>query len=319
MRKKSLLMAPLSGLVLLLATTQAAKAGDAPVGGCCSGTCCSEETQAKVLRIGAVAHAPGAVTVFEGIRRYLDRNGLPVDYVLYSNYDALVEALQKRQVDIAWNTPLAHARYHLKAGNASQALVMREVDCDFRSVLIVRADANIRSLDDVKGKTMILGSWQAAEATILPIHFLKSDGLRLSRVKFHNLDGLVDLRGNPCSSEVHVLKALREERGQAGIIGERLWNRLSKEQPDQVRGLRVLWTSPAFSHCVFTASKDFDQRLASRFTKLMLAMDPNDPSTAEAMRLEGTRRWVAGSHEGFQELQKALRQEAGCCSAGSCE
>ena len=174
---------------------------------------------------------------------------------------------------------------------------------------IVRADAKIRTLDDLKGKTLILGSSQAAEATVLPIHFLNREGLSLNRVKVHSLDGQVDLRGNPCSSEVHVLKALQEGRGQAGIIGERLWKHLSQHQPDQVSGLRALWVSPAFSHCVFTASKDFDKELAGRFTELMLAMDPNDPLTAEAMRLEGTRKWVAGSQEGFQELLKALEEE----------
>ncbi len=300
-------------LSALLIAPQIASAGDGS-----SSSCDTKEKPARVIRIGAVAYAPGAVTVFEGMRRYFDRNGLPVDYVLYSNYDALVTALEKGQVDIAWNTPLAHARYHLRAGNASQTLVMRDVDCHFRSMLIVRADAKIGSLDDLKGKTMVLGSWQAAEATILPIHFLKHEGLRLSRVKFYNLDGQVDLRGNPCSSEVHVLRALQEGRGQAGIIGERLWNRLSKEQPDPVSKLKVLWVSPSFSHCVFTASQDFDKGLASRFTRLMLAMDPNDPSTSEVMRLEGTRKWVAGSPEGFQELAKALREEPGCCSAESC-
>ena len=62
--------------------------------------------QAKpVIRLGAVAYSPDAVTVFEGLRRYLGRHGLPVDYVLYSNYDALVEALHQGQVDVAWNTP----------------------------------------------------------------------------------------------------------------------------------------------------------------------------------------------------------------------
>jgi ABC-type phosphate/phosphonate transport system substrate-binding protein len=93
----------------------------------------------------------------------------------------------------------------------------------------------------------------------------------------------------------------------------------SKEQPDQARGLKAVWISPPFSHCVFTAANDFDKRLASRFTALMLAMDPNDPSTAEAMRLEGTKKWVAGSQEGFQELLKALREEPGCCSKDSGE
>jgi ABC-type phosphate/phosphonate transport system substrate-binding protein len=149
---------------------------------------------------------------------------------------------------------------------------------------------------------------------------LRREGLRLSRVNFLNLDGQVDLRGNPCSGEVHVLKALQDGRGQAGIIGARLWDRLSREQPDQVSGLKAIWISPPFSHCVFTASKDFDKGLARRFTELMLAMDPKDPSTAEAMRLEGTKKWVVGSQEGFQELVKALREESGCCGdeSGCC-
>ena len=159
MWNRLLVMASLSGLLFLIGPATASP-GDR------SADTGSTERQARAIRIGAVAYSPSAVTIFEGIRRYFDRNGLPVDYVLYSNYDALVEALHKGQVDIAWNTPLAHAQYHLKAGNASQALVMRDVDCNFRSMLIVRADAKIRSLDDLRGKTLILGSRQAAEATV---------------------------------------------------------------------------------------------------------------------------------------------------------
>ena len=147
---------------------------------------------------------------------------------------------------------------------------------------------------------------------------MKHKGLDLAKIKVKSLDWLVDLRGNPCSSEVNVLKALHDGQGQPGIMGERLWNHLAKEQPDQFSGLKTLWISRPFSHCVFTASKDFDRSLADRFSKKMFAMDPNDPATAENIRLEGTRKWVAGSPEGFQELVKTLQEEAETCvSAGS--
>jgi ABC-type phosphate/phosphonate transport system substrate-binding protein len=265
-----------------------------------------------------VAYSPDAVRVFEGMRRYFGRNGVTMDYVLYSNYDALVDALHKGQVQIAWNTPLAHAKYHRMAGNASQTLVMRDVDCDFRSVLVVRSDADISSLDGLKGKTLVLGSHEAAEATVLPIHFLERTGLDLDRVRAISLDREVDLRGNPCSSEVYVLKAVQQGRGQAGIIGERYWKQLCSEHPEQVKDLKQLWVTPAFSHCVFTASKDFDKTLGARFTRLMMAMDPADPLTADVMSLEGTRKWVAGSPEGFRALIQALDEESGCCGQ-SCE
>jgi phosphonate transport system substrate-binding protein len=310
MRSHRSRVASLSALFLLLAASPMVAAGEP------RGNGGSTEARSRVVRVGAVAYAPSAVTIFEDIRRYFDRQGMPLDYVLYSNYDALVEALRKGEVDIAWNTPLAHAQYHRKAGNASQVLVMRDVDCNFRSVLIVRADAKIGALDDLAGKTLILGSHEAAEATVLPIHFLERQGVSLDRVRVRSLDGQVDLRGNPCSSEVHVLAAVQEGRGQAGIIGERLWKHLSQHEPDRVSGLKAIWVSPPFSHCVFTASKDFDRELAGRFTRLMLAMEPSDPLAGEAMRLEGTRKWVAASQEGFQELFKALEEDCGeCCCA----
>jgi phosphonate transport system substrate-binding protein len=297
--------------VLLISFAPRLSAEDCPAAASCA-------KAQGAIKIGAVAYAPSAVTIFEGIRTYFDKQGQPVDYVLYSNYDSLVDALAKGQVDVAWNTPLAHARFHTQAGGASQALVMRDVDCNFRSVLVARSDANVGSPCELAGKTLILGSRQAAEATVLPVHFLKQEGIDVKSMKVLSLDGELDLRGNPCSSETHVLKALQEGRGQAGVIGERLWNHLLKEQPDQVSGLKVIWTTPAFSHCVFTAAKGFDRGRAERFTKLMLAMGANDPRTAELMKLEGTRKWVAGSQDGFQELFKVVGEESGCCDGEVC-
>jgi ABC-type phosphate/phosphonate transport system substrate-binding protein len=263
----------------------------------------------RVVRIGAVAYAPSAVTVFENLRRYFAKTDLPVDYVLYSNYDALVEALKNGHVDIAWNTPLAHARYHLACNGQSQTLVMRDVDCDFRCKLLVRKETGIKTPTGLEGKTLALGSREAAEATVLPLHFFKKDGVRLDKVKFVRLDEEMDLRGNPCSSPLHVLKALRAGRADAGIVGARLWDDLVARKAPEIVGLEAVWTSPSFSHCVFTAAKDFDKTLAARFTHLMLAMDGKDECTAEILRLEAASKWVAGSPSGFETLTEALRAE----------
>lgn len=46
----------------------------------------------RALRIGAVAYGPDAVVIWRGMRWYFDRQGMPIDFVLYSHYDALVQA-----------------------------------------------------------------------------------------------------------------------------------------------------------------------------------------------------------------------------------
>lgn len=152
----------------------------------------ARDSGTKTTRIGAVAYSPDAVTIFQGLTGYLTKRGLPADYVLYSNYDALVAALDRGEIDIAWNTPLAHAKYHLKNDCTSQTLVMRDVDIGFRSVLVAGAAAKIKSPADLAGKLLVLGSSQAAEATVLPLHYLKKSGVDFSLVKIVSLDAEVD-------------------------------------------------------------------------------------------------------------------------------
>ncbi|MDZ4781423.1 MAG: PhnD/SsuA/transferrin family substrate-binding protein, partial [Planctomycetia bacterium] len=143
------------------------------------------------VRIGAVASSPGTVVVFQDLKRYLNRHDFSSDFVLYSNYDALVAALDRGEVEIAWNTPLAHAQFHVKQNCSSQTLVMRDVDRAVRSVLLVREDSGIESLNDLAGKRLILGSEEAAEATVLPLHYLAKGGLG-------SVDDSVCFRLNTC-------------------------------------------------------------------------------------------------------------------------
>lgn len=261
--------------------------------------------ETKPIRLGAVAYSPAAVTIFDGITKYLNKNGLPSVYVLYSNYDSLIAALDAGEIDIAWNTPLAHAKYHVRNQCQSQTLVMRDVDVGVRSVLIARTDAKIQSPADLAGKRLVIGSYQAAEATVLPLHYLKKEGIELGKVKIVCLDAEVDSKGNPCASPQHVFQALREGRGDAGIITTELWKHLQSDR-SVAKSFVQVWASPAFSHCVFTAAAKFDQAKGARFSKLMQEMDPNDDATKDVMRFEGTRKWLPGSDEGFKDLVEAL-------------
>jgi ABC-type phosphate/phosphonate transport system substrate-binding protein len=264
-----------------------------------------------VLKVGAVASSPKTVDVFRGIRHYFAKHGMPIDYVLYSGYDGLVEALHKGHVDLAWNTPLAHARFHLLAGD-SQAVVLRDVDCDYRVKLIVRRDADVASLADLAGKTMVFGSCDSSDTTVLPVHFLTREGVNFDRVKILSLHKEVDARGTPCNSQQHVWQALLKGRGQAGIIGEGLWKSLQANNPKEAALFKELWTSPPATHCVFSARKDFDRATADKFSRLMVAMDGKDELTAEILKLERCSKWVPGgpeAQEGFRELLKALKEQ----------
>ena len=74
-------------------------------------------------------------------------------------------------------------------------------------------------------------------------------------------------------------------------------------------GVRQVWKSPEFNHCVFTAAKDFDAKLGSHFTKLMTSLDPKDPLIAEFNRAERTKKWLPGDSKGFESLVEAIQAQ----------
>jgi len=66
-----------------------------------------------LLRVGAVAYDPKVVTIWEGFKPYFEKRGAPIDYVLYSSYDAQVEANLSGEIEVAWNSPLAWVKSQL--------------------------------------------------------------------------------------------------------------------------------------------------------------------------------------------------------------
>src|SRR5205809_9098 len=50
--------------------------------------------------VGAVAYDPKAVTIWEVIREYFGKRPAPIDYRLFSNYEAQIEALFAGEIDV---------------------------------------------------------------------------------------------------------------------------------------------------------------------------------------------------------------------------
>src|ERR1700736_6601001 len=177
------------------------------------------------LKIGAVAYAPKVVTIWEGIREYLRDRGLQTDYVLYSSYPALVDALVAGHIDIAWNTPLAYLQAKEKLGGQCLVLGMRDSDVNFITVFITRTDSPIHSLIDLKGKRFALASRDSSHAAILPVHFLREGGLDPEQdLKLVRFDSDIGKHGDTGTSEQDVVQAVSEGSADAGAIGKVTWD-----------------------------------------------------------------------------------------------
>ncbi len=260
------------------------------------------------ILLGAVAYDPKVVTIWEGMREYFREQGVPMDFALFSNYERQVESLLAGHIDIAWNTPLAHVRVRRRTGGRSLSLGMRDSDCGFRSKIVVRRDAGIAELKDLDGKTLAVGSRDSTQARILPLHFLRQEGVDLGRVRILAFDTDLGKHGDTGTSEIDVLAALHDGRAQAGAVGDLVW--VTEQAAGRVDSnkVEVLWTTPGFDHCMFDALPDLPCEKVESFQRALFAMRWDNPRHRRLMELEGLRQWMPPREDGYMTLVAALEE-----------
>ena len=266
---------------------------------------------ARRLLLGAVAYDPKVVTIWEGLREHFVEEGVRLDVALFSNYERQVEELLAGHVDIAWNTPLAHVRVRKRTEGRSLSLGMRDSDRDFRAKLVVRRDAGIRAPRDLHGKRLAVGSRDSTQARILPLHFLRAEGVDLGAVHLVPFDTDLGKHGDTGTSELDVLAALHDGRADAGTVGDLVW--VAEQAAGRVDAglVEVLWTTPSFDHCMFDALPTLPRETAERFKAALTAMRWEEPRHRRLLELEGLRQWMPPREDGYASLVAALDEQDG--------
>ena len=181
------------------------------------------------ILVGAVAYHPRIVTIWEGFRDHFAAHGAPTDYLLYSNYERLVQALLSGAVDIAWNTNTAYVVAEERIGGDARVLGMRDVDADFRTVIVARRGERFEDLPELAGRRLALGSRDSGHAAILPLHYLAHGGVEASALTLVRFDTDLGKHGDTGDSELRVVRAVAEGEADAGAVGDATWAAMRTE------------------------------------------------------------------------------------------
>lgn len=261
----------------------------------------------KPMLLGAVAYDKKVVDIWEGMRHYFrNEAGLPVEVTLFLSYEAQVDALVAGRIDIAWNTNLAYLQAEKRSGNQCRPLAMRDADVGWKTVMLAPRGGAIKSIADIRGKTVALGSRDSGHAAILPTHFLAKDGLKegadYQTLRF-DLD--VGKHGDTGTSETDVYKAVLDGRADAGTVGSPFWDGVLAKKLVPGNSVEVVWSSPAYNHCMFNARPGLTEAETAPFVKALLDMDWNNPRHRPILEAEGLRKWIVPDLSGYDSLREA--------------
>ncbi|HXG89057.1 MAG TPA: phosphate/phosphite/phosphonate ABC transporter substrate-binding protein [Vicinamibacterales bacterium] len=272
---------------------------------------------ARTIWLGAVAYDAKVVPIWEGMRRYFhDEAHLPLEIVLFQTYEAQVQSLLADgsavapRIDIAWNTNLAYLQSLEWSRGGCTPIAMRDTDLGWTTKIIALTGGPVRSIDDLRGRTLALGSRDSGHAAILPVHFLDDRGLRegadYTALRFNTDMGK---HGDTGTSEVDVLRAVADGRADAGAVGSPFWSQVETQQLVPAGALSVVWTSPPYSHCMFTARPGLEPELRQRFADALYGMQFDNPAHRATLEAEGLKAWVPADRSGYDSLQSACTSQ----------
>ena len=145
------------------------------------------------------------------------------------------------------------------------------------------------------------------QAGLLPYYFLQQLGLNpvhdLAVCSFYD-----ERQGNADWDERDVVERVGRQEYDAGAVSQRTIEVLQAEGTVAPDGLRIIWSSPGYSHCCFTAQSDMDPALVEKITQAFVTIDAQDSAGKAVLEGEACKAFVPGITTGWETLEKAAEQ-----------
>ncbi|MBI3725092.1 PhnD/SsuA/transferrin family substrate-binding protein [bacterium] len=237
----------------------------------------------------------GEYNMTDGLTRYFALRGTPIIARVYDSVDSIVDANIDGQIDIAWNMPIGHARTIIRTNSRCRGILCRDVDINSYSVISVKSSSPISNLNDfLTNKATLLTAAldkDAAECSILPLHFLKigNDISQIPQVQVEDDFGLAML-------------------AQVAADGPNEGCATGFEAPNWGgAGTKIIWRSPVFDHCMMTVLDSCNATKVSNFQNGMLDM-VNSPAFKlfVLQQNEGANAWVLGTEHDTRPYQDLI-------------
>ncbi len=267
-----------------------------------------KEAEREVLVIGRVP----AENVLRLLRRsqplirYLEKElGMRVRFQFAKDYEAMIEGMEKRVYDLVLLGPKSYVEGKERAGYYAILKPIRHGSATYRSMIIVRKDSGINTLNDLKDKSFCFTDKESASGYLYPKVLLLKKGINPDR-DFSR----VFLTGT------HDGVVLNVYHGDfaAGACFDDARKSTFREEPEKLGELKVIARTPPISNEPFAARPDLDKKLVEKVSKafLKLGQSPEGRRILEALYpgsgLEGYAPAKDSDYDSVREMERLLKE-----------
>lgn len=242
------------------------------------------EEKGSVIRFGVVPLESPAIMFkkFSPLTEYLSKKlGRPVDLRIAVDFESAIKDIGQNITQLCYMTPSTYIEANKRYGVKVLAKALRDGKPYHHSVIITRVDSDIRSIEDLKGKTFAFGDMRSTSSHIIPRAMLKQAGIDLSDLKYYNYLGHHD----------DVIKAVLKGEYEAGGVME---STAYKFKDKGIRFLKFSDEIPEFNICYNPALSEGD---ISFIRTALVSLRDSDPEGATVLKS------IDESYTGFTEAK----------------
>jgi len=271
----------------------------AGVGACAIGVARATESP-PVLRFGLTpVFLDDRVSLLRQWGEHLERAlGMTVQFVQFSSYSQMVDAVRASQVHFAWicGYPYVRHRHEMRLVTVP---VWRGRPL-YQSYLIADKASSVRTADDLQGRTFAYSDPLSNSGFLYPQHLLRSRGhdpARHFRKSFFTY------------SHRHVVDAVSQGLAEAGAVDGYVWETLAELSPAVTSRTRVMLRSPDYGFPPIVAPLSTPALLVQRFSAALSDMASSDhgKKVLSGLRLDGFTQAQATLFDGIADMARRLQ------------
>lgn len=216
--------------------------------------------------------------VYGPVVEYLNHNipGATFRLEASRNYDEFDRKLYNREPEFALPNPYQTWKA-LKHGY--RVIAKMGDDHRFTGIILVRRDAGIKHVTDLKGKKVSYPARTALAATMMPQYYLQTHGLDVNR----------DIENVYVGSQESSIMNVYLGNVAAGATWPLPWEAFQKEHPDRAKELLLKWeTKPLINNGVVVRD-DVPESLAGEVARLLAALHATEEGRKMLARMPLSR------------------------------
>lgn len=233
-----------------------------------------------------------------------EKTKLDVETIVVTDYSSVIELLKKQQVQFAFLNPATFVK--LEQEGLVKVLLKKVWEGPFYySTVLVPKNSVIKSLKDLKGKTVAFVDSKSTSGYLAPLV-----GMQKHKIKLKDLKNVVFAGGHAAAVEL-----LKQNKADAIAVfsdsedgSKNAWD---KYAGNTLQKVKTIWVSEPISNDPFVVSRSFYESSQPQVLSIMLAlMEISASSGSEKFsELIGNQALMPATSQHYESVKKLLEVE----------